>query len=1075
MTQGAQARSGGSRVLLVVTLILVVNSAYLAAFGDPNLFYISNALLHPLLGIVAAILFSAFIIRHRDLFAGGAAKSSLAVLGLAAVYGIYLATVGMTRPHSVALYAHVGAGIVGLFLLFLHLRARLGAIHESPLHHRQAWHLSLGGMVVSVAFYGLAVLYHRLYPNPQYTIQNPSTPPLNMQEEGGGRNSLAFPSSATTANGKTIPSEFFMNSESCKECHADIYKQWQSSMHHMASFNNQWYRKSIEYMQDTIGVKPSLWCGGCHDHALVFAGKMQKQPAREIVHAPEAQAGLGCTSCHAIVQVKSTMGQGGFVIAYPALDRLASSKNPVLHWLHNYAVKLNPKSHRNVFLKPFHKQPTLTPEFCSACHKVHLDVPVNNYRWIRGFNDYDNWQASGVSGQGARSFYYPPKASQCADCHMPLEPSKDFGNINGFVHSHRFAAANTAVPTSYGDQEQVQRVEQFLKGALSVDIFALAEEPQGEMPGVGPTGPAGEGPQLSSSFAVGEESSAGMAAPGAGVIQTAKLMAPINRGAARVRRGDTVRVEVVVRTRKLGHFFPGGTVDAFDCWLELRAHDGKGRVIFWSGKAEDNGHGPVEPGAHFYRSLQLDAHGNPINKRNAWSTRATMYARLIPPGAADTAHFRLKVPEDCGDAITLTAKLNYRKFAWWNTQWAFAGVRDPAQPAQAVTKDYDDTHWVFTGDQSKVSANPKQIPDVPTVVIAESTATVPVVAKTAPPLAETLKLEPDDRERWNDYGIGLLLQGDLKGAERAFETVSQLDPKYADGWVNIARARVQEGNTDAAKPVLQRALELNPRLASAHYFLGLALKADGKYAEAYEQFAQAAALYPRDRVVRNQMGRMLFLQRKFREAVAELAKSLAVDPEDLEAHYNLMLCYRGLGDDAQAAREEKLYLRFKADEASRAITGPYKLTHPEDNNEAQPIHEHVSVALEKTVGRKQYAESRVAPHFRAASVAALYLSRPYRDERRSPVAGADLLSGCLITRKIAVFRTNNQSSTLCKTQEYLVLRQPLLRSAARSGSVPGRPTAAPVLGACPPGRECRLRDGRRRPPAQSPLLGGATR
>ena len=49
------------------------------------------------------------------------------------------------------------------------------------------------------------------------------------------------------------------------------------------------------------------------------------------------------------------------------------------------------------------------------------------------------------------------------------------------------------------------------------------------------------------------------------------------------------------------------------------------------------------------------------------------------------------------------------------------------------------------------------------------------------------------------------------------------------------------------------------------------------------------------------MGRMLFLQRKYQEAVAELQKTLAVDPEDLEAHYNLMLCYRGLNDDAQAS------------------------------------------------------------------------------------------------------------------------------------------------------------------------------
>jgi tetratricopeptide (TPR) repeat protein len=151
---------------------------------------------------------------------------------------------------------------------------------------------------------------------------------------------------------------------------------------------------------------------------------------------------------------------------------------------------------------------------------------------------------------------------------------------------------------------------------------------------------------------------------------------------------------------------------------------------------------------------------------------------------------------------------------------------------------------------------------------------------------------------------------------------------------------------------------VNPQLASAHYFRGLAFKADGQYPEAFDEFAKAAAEYPCDRVVRNQMGRMLFLQRKYRGAVAELEKTLAVDPEDLEAHYNLMLCYRGLNDDALATREEKLYLRFKADESSLAITGPYKLAHPDDNNEAQPVHEHVSVALAKAERSKQYAEGR---------------------------------------------------------------------------------------------------------------------
>ena len=50
----------------------------------------------------------------------------------------------------------------------------------------------------------------------------------------------------------------------------------------------------------------------------------------------------------------------------------------------------------------------------------------------------------------------------------------------------------------------------------------------------------------------------------------------------------------------------------------------------------------------------------------------------------------------------------------------------------------------------------------------------------------------DDRERWNDWGIGMLLQGDLKGAEYAFQRVTEAEPEYADGWLNVARALIQE-------------------------------------------------------------------------------------------------------------------------------------------------------------------------------------------------------------------------------------------------------------------------------------------
>ena len=145
---------------------------------------------------------------------------------------------------------------------------------------------------------------------------------------------------------------------------------------------------------------------------------------------------------------------------------------------------------------------------------------------------------------------------------------------------------------------------------------------------------------------------------------------------------------------------------------------------------------------------------------------------------------------------------------------------------------------------------------------------------------------------------------------------------------------------NAAETVLQRALAVDPNLAKTHFFLGTALKSLGRYDEALTHLRTAAARYPRDRVVLNQIGRVLFLKRQFKDAIAAFSRVLAIDPEDLQAHYNLMLSYQGVGDAAAAARERVLYERFKADESSQAITGPYRQLHPDDNNERQQIHEH---------------------------------------------------------------------------------------------------------------------------------------
>ena len=80
------------------------------------------------------------------------------------------------------------------------------------------------------------------------------------------------------------------------------------------------------------------------------------------------------------------------------------------------------------------------------------------------------------------------------------------------------------------------------------------------------------------------------------------------------------------------------------------------------------------------------------------------------------------------------------------------------------------------------------------------------------------------------------------------------------------------------------------------------LRSDGNYEGAAARLRIVLAQYPRDRVALNDYGRILFLQRKYSDAVKSLQSVLSIDPEDLQAHYNLMLCYSGLGDPKAGER-----------------------------------------------------------------------------------------------------------------------------------------------------------------------------
>ncbi len=369
------------------TIVLLVNTGYIAAFATPSVFYMLNVLAHLVLGVALAVGFFVLLVRDRSVRVPLVAAGVF--FAMAVGFAGYLVAFGNVHAHAWALRAHVVTAALGVAALIPYALSSL----QKPAASRG---FALG-IPIAAAFalvFPVAVLaYAAAHPSPSARIVNPDTAPATMDGEGAGPTSPFFPSSAKTNVGGIIPSNFFMDSERCGECHKDIYAQWKSSMHHFASFNNQFYRKSIEYMQSVVGTQPSKWCAGCHDHAVFFNGRFEK-PMIQQADTPEARTGLACTSCHAITHVESSMGNGDFTIEYPPLHQFLSSRNAFVRKMDSFLTYLNPEPHRRTFMKPFMRADSA--EFCESCHKVHLDVPVNHYRWVRGFNEYDNWQASGV-------------------------------------------------------------------------------------------------------------------------------------------------------------------------------------------------------------------------------------------------------------------------------------------------------------------------------------------------------------------------------------------------------------------------------------------------------------------------------------------------------------------------------------------------------------------------------------------------------------------------------------------------------------------------------------------------------
>jgi tetratricopeptide (TPR) repeat protein len=309
----------------------------------------------------------------------------------------------------------------------------------------------------------------------------------------------------------------------------------------------------------------------------------------------------------------------------------------------------------------------------------------------------------------------------------------------------------------------------------------------------------------------------------------------------------------------------------------------------------------------------------------------------------------LDLPPDLTAPVVVEVQLQYRKFDQEYMQWVVSQSQPDDQPLRGVEpgRPYVNT--------------------LPITTLAADRVVFPVVG-----VAEAVSNPERDIpawQRWNDYGIGLLLEGrssggkgELRQATEAFARVEELNQYH--GPLNLARVYFTEGRLDEAVQAANRAAAFADAPAwTISWLSGMINKQQGHLDKAIANFRsvledrspetiQRKFDFSLDYEVLNELGLTLFergkqfrgearraeREQRFREAVGWFERTLQIDSENVTAHYNLALLYAQLGDKGQAAEHQQLHARYKPDDNARDhAQAAARRRYPAGNHAAEPL------------------------------------------------------------------------------------------------------------------------------------------
>ena len=608
-----------------------------------------------------------------------------------------------------------------------------------------------------------------------------------------GKDKPFIPGNANVEGDGFIQPGAFPNANYCAHCHQEAYHQWRQALHSNA-FRTPFYRTSVNLLIHTKGIEFTRHCDSCHNPIGVLSGALTENSQ---VDRKFDDDGVTCMVCHSIQGLKSTSGNGGYIMGVPAVMTDENGKR-IPGEVPYYEIMKYPERHAKAVMQPLYR----TPEFCAACHKADLPETLNDYKFLPAFSAYDEWQDSKFSQRNPLTFY-TADFTTCQGCHMKRTPNRfeDYGAKSGTFASHRWLAGNTAVPFYYGFSEQLQKTVDFLHTGdyLNVDIFAIKKD--------------------------GDK----------------HIIAPLGSVPFRLDSNSTVQVYVIIQNKNIGHSFIPEVRDLYEAWVEFKVKDADNREIYHSGYLRPNG--MLDPSAHSFTNRPVNASGHFVDNHQVWTIHSVAYDNTVPSGRSDLVRYEFHIPVDIKGPITVTAQVNYRHLR----QSYLNNVFGDDHPAYPVVEIASRSRIFYIGENRPTSALPTDNPDWKrwnNLGIAYLDQLQYEVAVNA--FKRVIRLRPNYADAYINVAITEIEWEKFASASSAIERALLISPRSARAVYYRALLERRAGQSNAELADLKYVVGRYPQSRDARRELGITYYQRDDNENAIQQFEALQGIDPDD-------------------------------------------------------------------------------------------------------------------------------------------------------------------------------------------------------------------------------------